>query len=200
MTCCPKPASLETIPTAVCKFDLKQIQKVVFQRDGFTWVNLTNDITALADWQILLAAAGNTKVVASPLVGGEPIITAGEMISEGGGNESLNGIEENAGTEPSVFTAVFKSLTPAQEKSLQKLACEDLSVYFVNQDNKIIAKSVGDDWEAIKIQSLFVSDRHNEGFGSKDRNTIRFALPAGWSNDIDFVTPAPGFNPLADLV
>ena len=202
---CPAPNELSDIPSATCKFDLGQIQKIGFQRVGYLWDTAgtpTSNMTLLADWNTLKSASDDTKVVFTPLIGGEPLITAGAEITEGGGdNTTLDGIPIITGTNPSTFSAMFRSLTPEQEAGLKSLMCEpQLVVYFVTNNNKIIAKKITTaQKEGLSINALFVSDRTNEGYGKRDTHKIQFSLPAGWSESIELITPATGFNPLTDL-
>jgi hypothetical protein len=203
---CPKPTAISSISASDCPFDLKQIQKIGFQRSGYTFDSGAGVPTApsvLADWTALMSATDDTKVVFTPLIGGDPIFEAGEAIVQGGGdNSTLNGVEDITGVNPSKFSANFKSLTPTQEKELKKLMCEtSLVMYFVTNENKIGVKKITTaQKEGFNIQALFVSDRNNAGYGTKDINKISFSLPAGWSEDIELITPATGFNPLVDLV
>ena len=124
---CPAATSLTTVPTQDCDVDLEQIQKIVFQREGFVFdeagTPTPTDITVKADWLVLKAAVDNTKVVSTPLVGGDPVFAAGEPILNGGGdNSTLNGVEELQGTNPSTFTGVWKSLASNVKNALVRLS------------------------------------------------------------------------------
>ena len=203
---CPANTALTSIPTQDCRVDLEQMQKFIFQRGGYIWdaagTPTPTDITAKADWLTLKAATDDTKVVVTPLVGGDPAIAAGEKVSNGGGdNSTLNGEEELLGKQPSVFTGVWKSLAPAVKKAMEELTCEtDLVVYPVNQHNKIIAKQVDvDKYAGIPISSFFISDRNNSGFATKDTFNVSWNLPAGWDNDLVMLDPEANFRPLVDL-
>lgn len=205
---CPLPTALTAIPALDCGVNLNQIQRLIFRRRGdVLGANASggpNDPTLLADWQALLAATDDTKVVVTPLIASNPIIDAGDAITNGGGdNTTLNGVEEVEGTNPSAFSAEFKSLTPEIEKALKALVCElNLEVFFVLEGGKIAAMADNSadpvvDWKGFPIQSLFVSDRNNAGFATKDIHNISFSLPTGWSEDLDIIEPA--FNPLFEI-
>lgn len=202
---CPNPTAYSDIPTSDCPFDLKQLQRVAFQQLGFIFDGTAGkDITLKADWDALKVAADATKVVASPLVGGEPAITAGEAITEGGNdNSTLNGVTLVNGTNPASFTARFDSLEPSQEVALKQFMCrKNNGAYFVNEEDNIIAEEVttgSGTYKTFAIQSYFFGDRTNEGFGTKDSNTMTFQLKAGWSEKLVKITPEAGFSPLADL-
>ena len=211
---CPDDGILQEITPGNCPFNMKQIQKLIFATKGkVIWdseagggagdgiPSATAQVDLLADWQARRTAVDNTKMVITPFIGGDPIITAGEPITEGGGdNSTLNGVIENTGTNPSDFTAIFKSISPEQEAQMKALACKDLEVYFVLEGNRIACAKNGDllQRKGFDIQSFFFGDRNNAGFGTKDSNAISFSLPAGWSEGLVLVTPSD-FNALLDL-
>lgn len=199
---CPQPTALTEIPASDCPFDLRQVQKVVFQRIGNKF-DAVNDIQLQATWDALKTAIDSTKVVVSPFVGGNPLITPGGAITEGGGdNSTLNGEETVTGSNPSLFTADFKSLTPEQEVALKKLICEKrLQVYFLNEENKIIVNTEGmgaGEYTGFPISAYYFGDRDNQGFGKQDMHKMRFSLKAGWSENIAKIS-ATDFSPLVDL-
>ncbi len=202
---CPNPTTLTEIIAESCGIDLGQIQKLGFQRSGFPF--LLNDATAPADikelsaWQALLTAPDDSKIVVTPFVGADPIITAGDAITTGGGdNSTLNGFEEVEGVNPSTFSTTFKSLSSTVEKALKTLMCEkNLVVYFFLKGGTIASSevTVDEDYNGFSVQSMFVSDRSNAGFGTKDTVTMSFSLPSGYSDNL--VVIQPNFNPLTDF-
>lgn len=211
---CPDDGILVDIVSTECPFDLKQIQRLAFATRGkVIWDSgtgggagdgvpqLNSQVDTLADWQLRLAAVDNTKIVVTPLIGGDPIIEAGEAITEGGGdNSTLNGVEDVTGTNPSKFSCNFKSLAPVTEKGLKAVKCKTAEVYFFNEDGNIICRMEegSTHHRGFIMQSYFFSDRGNTGFGTKDKHMLSFSLPAGWSEDLVIVKPAD-FNPLYDL-
>lgn len=204
---CPAPTALTEIPSQDCPINLKQIQRFAFQRGGNlfdTGGTPATDIKLLADWQALIAASDDTKIVVTPLIGADPTITAGDAITTGGGdNSTLNGIEEVEGTNPSVASAMFKSLSPEIEKAMKALMCEQkLTVYLFLEGGRIAAVEVTADaqYKGFQADSLFLSDRNNSGFASKDTHTMTFSLPSGWSEDLKVINADQlDFNPLTDL-
>lgn len=205
---CPKTTALTEIPTQECTVDLEQLQKFGFQRGGYMWDStlvtpeIPTDITKKADWLTLKTATNDTKIVFTPLIGGDPIITAGEPILNGGGdNSTLNGVEELLGTNPSTFTGLFKSLSSAVKTALVELECEtDLVVYPINQNGKIIALEVAEgQYTGFPVQGFHITDRTNNGFGTKDTFAVRFTLPARWDAKLVILDPEAGFRPLVDL-
>lgn len=206
MSCnvCPKPTALTAISAVDCQVNLRQIQRLAFQRPGdkFDTTDVSpTDILLLADWQTKIAAADDTKIIVTPLIGGDPQITAGEANTSGGGdNSTLNGVKEVNTANPSEFSAMFKGLPPTVEKELKSIVCEPgLVVYMILQGGLIAAYKFDTGIHSgMPIQSAFVGDRGNGGFGTKDTNKIEFSLPAGWSEDIEVVKPTD-FNPLTDI-
>jgi hypothetical protein len=201
---CPLPTELTTIPALDCGVNLKQIQRLAFQRSGNQFgtgaLPAANDITVLADWQALIAAADSTKIVVTPLIGGNPTIEAGAAITTGGGdNSTLNGVEEVEGVNPAPFSAEFKELTPEIELAMKQLTCEkSLTVYLFLEGGKIgVYKIDATNQRGFLLQSMFVSDRNNAGFATKDITNVSWAFPSGWSENLEIITPA--FNPLTDL-
>ena len=213
---CPDLGILVEIDAANCPFDLKQIQKMAFSSKGSViWDSATggglgdgspqvdSQIDTKADWDARRAAVDASKMVVTPFIGGDPIITAGEPITEGGGdNSTLNGVEEVVGTNPSVFSAVFKSLSVAQELAIKDLMCRSgVEVTLFLEGGKIAASkpsATSENITGFTTQSLFLGDRNNEGFGTKDSFAFSFSLAAGWSETLVVIDPAD-FNPLFDL-
>jgi len=200
---CPESSSLVEIVAEACGVDLKQIQRLAFQRHQATPSFDATTVLDLAEWQALLAATDATKIVITPKLGGDPVIAAGEPITTGGGdNSTMNGVEEVEGTNPANFTAFFKSLSTAAEVSMKPLNCEKaLTVYLILQGGRIGCwkiEGTPDNYTGMPIQSFFLSDRNNEGYGTKDRHNVRFSLEAGYSEKLDIVTPTT-WNPLTDL-
>lgn len=216
MNCnCPNDGILEDIVASDCPFDLKQIQRLAFATQGqVIWDSadgtgagtegvpqIDSALNTKADWEARRVAVDASKIVVTPLIGGDPIIEAGEAITEGGDdNTTLNGVQEVTGTSPSSFSCMFKSLSPASEKSMKALMCDKLEVYFFTEGGRIVAQQIegGATVKGFNIQSLFVSDRNNAGFGTRDTVTMSFQLPAGWSDNLILVDPAD-FNPLYDI-
>lgn len=198
---CPAPTALTTIVAEACGVDMKQIQRMGFQRLQGASPFTAATILELATWQAFSTAEDDTKIVYTPIVR-SAIIEPGDAITTGGGdNSTLNGVEEIEGVNPSNFTGMFKSISPAVEKQLKALICETgLTVYFFLSGGRIAAKKITAPAAGVKgfeIQSFFVSDRNNQGFGTKDTNNVRFSLAEGWSEDMEIYTPT--FNPVTDL-
>lgn len=198
---CPAPTALTDIGLLTCGIDMNQIQRMAFQRIGTTFDGTLSNILELADWQALMTAVDDTKIVVTPLIGGDPVIEAGEAITNGGGdNSTLNGVEEVEGVNPSAFSCFFKSLPSDVEKAMKALICEkNLRVFYFLQGGKIACQEVtAPEYEGFLLSGQpFISDRNNAGFGTKDTVNMSFSMAEGWSNDLAILSP--NFNPLTDL-
>lgn len=203
---CPAPLALTEITNENCGLDLKQIQRIAVQRRQGYGVFTPATILTLSAWQGLITATDDTKIVLTPMIGGDPVIEAGEAITNGGGdNSTLNGVEEVEGVNPSAFSCMFKSLSPKVEAQIKKLMCEkNLMVYLFLQGGRVAcwaddinALPTAQQLRGIDIQSFFLSDRNNAGYGTKDTNTMSFAIVEGWSEKL--VVFKPDFNPFTDI-
>jgi hypothetical protein len=198
---CPAPATLTEIGLITCGVDMNQIQRMAFQRIGSSFDGVASNILELADWQAFMTAVDDTKIVVTPLIGGDPTIEAGDAITIGGGdNSTLNGIEQVEGVNPSAFSCFYNSLSSEVEKAMKALICEpNLRVFFFLQGGKIACQEVAaPEYEGLLLSGQpFISDRNNAGFGTKDTVNMSFSLAEGWSNDLQILSP--NFNPLTDL-
>lgn len=205
---CPAAAALPNIPNFTCAESFGQIQKVAFQRlhkstgekNSFT---KTAVITKKASWAPLLSADDDTKIVVSPYIQA-PTAEAGAPRTFGGGNETLGGIEEIIGREPTPFTAVMRKMPQSLIKALKDLQCEsdslNLGVYLFDENGAIGA--LQDPTTAthypIPIRSLFIGDKTLGGFEAPDSNTIQWSFLPNWSDDLVIIVPED-FNPLTDF-
>lgn len=206
---CPAAVALPNIPNVACAESFGQIQKVAFQRlykssgekNSFA---TTAGIEKKASWTPLLSAGDDTKVVVSPYIQA-PTVEAGAPRTFGGGNETLGGIEEIIGREPTPFTAVMRKMPQSLIKALKDLQCEsdsqNLGVYLFDENGAIGAlqdpKTVTMHYP-IPIRSLFIGDKTLGGFEAPDSNAIQWAFLPNWSDDLAIIVPED-FNPLTDL-
>lgn len=208
LTCsCPAATSLTAIPAVQCAENFGQIQKIAFQRlvngstkNGFS---TSSKITALASWTAAMALATSGKIVISPYIQA-PTSEAGAARTFGGGNDTLGGVEEVIGAEPTTFSAVLRGVPQSTIKVMKELMCEakagNLGVYLFDENGKIegIKGSGADDWYPIPIRALFISDKTHGGLEAPDSNNISWSFAPNWSDDLSIAVPAD-FNPLTDL-
>lgn len=206
---CPAAKVLPNIPDFTCAESFGQIQKVSFQRlykntgekNSFT---TETGIGKKSSWTPLLTADDDTKVVVSPYIQA-PTAEAGAPRTFGGGNETLGGIEEIIGREPTTFTAVMRKMPQSLIKALKDLQCEsdsqNLGVYLFDENGAIGAlqdPTIPTTHYPIPIRSLFIGDKTLGGFEAPDSNAIQWAFLPNWSDDLVIIVPE-NFNPLTDL-
>lgn len=197
------------IPVSNCPESFGQIQKVAFQRlykstgekNSFT---TTAGIGKKASWTPLLSADDDTKIVISPYIQA-PTAEAGAARTFGGGNETLGGVEEIVGREPTPFTGVMRKLPQKIIKALKELQCEswgdNLGVYLFDENGAIGAiqdAKTATTHYPIPIRSLFIGDKTLGGYEAPDSNNIQWVFLPNWSDDLAIIVPED-FNPLTDL-
>lgn len=206
---CPAGTALPDIPVSNCPESFGQIQKVAFQRlykskgekNSF---KTDAGIEKKASWTPLLAADDDTKIVISPYIQA-PTAEAGAARTFGGGNETLGGVEEIVGREPTPFTGVMRKLPQKIIKALKELQCEswgdNLGVYLFDENGAIGAiqdAKTATTHYPIPICSLFIGDKTLGGYEAPDSNNIQWAFLPNWSDDLAIIVPED-FNPLTDL-
>ena len=206
---CPAGTALPDIPVSNCPESFGQIQKVAFQRlykstgekNSF---KTDAGIEKKASWTPLLSADDDTKIVISPYIQA-PTAEAGAARTFGGGNETLGGVEEIVGREPTPFTGVMRKLPQKIIKALKELQCEswgdNLGVYLFNENGAIGAiqdAKTATTHYPIPIRSLFIGDKTLGGYEAPDGNNIQWVFLPNWSDDLVIIVPED-FNPLTDL-
>lgn len=206
---CPAGTALPDIPVSNCPESFGQIQKVAFQRlykstgekNSF---KTDAGIEKKASWTPLLSADDDTKIVISPYIQA-PTAEAGAARTFGGGNETLGGVEEIVGREPTPFTGVMRKLPQKIIKALKELQCEswgdNLGVYLFDENGAIGAiqdAKTATTHYPIPIRSLFIGDKTLGGCEAPDSNNIQWAFLPNWSDDLAIIVPED-FNPLTDL-
>lgn len=194
---CPLGTALPDIPKFTCGESFGQIQKLAFQRlsdaDGnVSKFTTAKAITAKASWDTFMAAEDGTKIVVSPFLNA-PSAEAGAARTYGGGNESLGGIEEVIGADPTSFSAVFRRLPQTIVKAMKELVCEsqahNLGVYLIDENGAVgaIAGETSGEYMPIPIESLFIGDKTLGGFEAPDSNAISFSFRPNWSDDVKVI-------------
>lgn len=194
---CPLGTALPDIPKFTCGESFGQIQKLAFQRLRGT-AGTANKFTAekpiakKASWDALLTAMDDTKIVVTPFLNA-PTAEAGAARTFGGGNDSLGGIEEVVGSEPTPFTAVFRRLPQNIVKAMKGLVCEsqahNLGVYLIDENGAVGALSgeTEGDYMPVPVESLFIGDKTLGGFDAPDSNAIQFSFRPNWSDDLKVI-------------
>lgn len=206
---CPASTALTSIPAVTCSESFGQIQKVAFQRiysSGTTKNSFTTsaDIKLKASWTALLSANDSTKIVVSPYIQA-PTSEAGAARTFGGGNDTLGGVEEIVGREPTTFSAVLRRIPQSVIKALKELQCEswadNLGIYLFDDNGNIEAlvdETTPTTYYPIPIRSLFIGDKTHGGLEEPDSNAISWTFLPNYSDQLSIVAPTD-FNPLTDL-
>ena len=151
----------------------------------------------------MLSAEDSTKIVVSPYIQA-PTAEAGAARTFGGGNETLGGVEEIIGREPTPFTGVIRKAPQEVIKALKEMQCEswgdNLGIFIFDENGAIGAikdATTEGTFYPIPIRSLFIGDKTLGGLEAPDSNAIQWSFLPNWSDDLAIVAPA--FNPLTDL-
>lgn len=208
LTTCPVGASIADIPLSDCPVSLGQIQKVLFVRLNASAGVLNEFVIASANpelkatWTPGLAASDGTKIVQSPFISA-PTGEAGEALTYGGGNETLDGEEIIIGSAHTPFTGKLLQAASITIESLKKLIGETLGVYLIDEHGRITGvvedNTAKTKFRPIPIRSLFISDKTLGGFDAPDSYMISWSFRANWSDKLHTVTPSD-FSALNDLV
>ncbi len=210
LDCCPLATSLTDIPSSSCPENIGQIQRYWFVRKGVVvWDVVTpannipatisgNAVDVVAGWNILFSAIDDSHVVLTPLIGGDSTVTAGTVVTFGGGdNSTLSGEQFVTAINPSDVSVRFDSLTAEQIAAFRKLTCEGngLEVYLISQEGKIWGSQTGDLFKGFDCANIVLGSLTNNGFGTRDSNTMTFQLPFDWDETKSAITPSD-FNAL----
>lgn len=198
---CPLGTAIQSQLFTDCPEQIGQIQKLIVQR-AYASAGARNQFTiasanpnVIASWTPLLTALDATKAQITDWVE-SPTVTPGDAQTVGGGNDSLNGVEQIIAKDPTVVEVMLYQKDQATIKALKDLASETLQVYFVNEHGKIIGET--DDHTSptifrgflIEPKSWFVGDKSFGGYNERDSNSLRFSMSADWSDLLHVVTPS----------
>jgi hypothetical protein len=210
---CPAAATIQAWTNPTCKERIGQVQRLWFQRiystgttkNLFT-IGSTDDADVIANVSTRLTATNGTTIMQSPIIENVQVPQAG-LLTTGGGDESLNGVEVVLDSEPTTFNGMFYDLPQNIAKLIKLLACEvNLGVFLINQYNQVIGiadnNTSGSESEFYPIpiakDSFHLSDKILGQRTGRDGNALRFQLYPGWSDNMYIVTPSD-FNPLDEL-
>lgn len=204
---CPVGAQPGDIVVDSCPFRISQIQKLILQRKFSDNVSTRNSMTVanaalLATWSTLLSATDHTKVQITPYIS-NPETVPGEAIKIGGNtNETVDGIPIVTALSPTAFTALLRDLSAASKASLKAWFGENMGVYFVTNNSKIIGQTDSVTSPTvlynIPIEQFIINDRKVGGLVDTDTNAIGFDLKPGWDDTLLQITPSD-FDPLIAL-
>ena len=80
---------------------------------------------------------------------------------------------------------------------MKLLVCEDLEMYFVNDDGDIIGErdTVDGTWHGFNVTNVALGGRSVQGFASRDGNILTYQLSDDWDTKFEKQTPTD-FNAL----
>jgi surface protein len=171
-------------------------------KNKFSAVSGFSEINSLANWQALMTAADSTKIVISPYIY-SPTQETGAPRTFGGGNDSLGGVEEIIGREPSTVSASLRNVPQSIAKVLKSLQCENVGVYLIDGNGNVEALGIVDEnnneWiMPIPIKAFFVGDKTHGGIDAPDANVIQWSFVPNYSDTLKIFT-VDTFNVLSDL-
>ena len=209
---CTDPDELPTVPEQDCEEYLGQFLRLIFSNPRGTLLfdlgTPANNLPAAivgqtpdtaAPWTTLEAASGVDKIAFTPLVSGDPAVTAGDVITSGGGdNTTANGRTEIVGENEANATFRFDNLSAEVSLALSELYCRgELRVFFVNNAKDIIGESKdGNLWQGFLCNNVYLNGRSAGQYAVKDSNTLTFNLDKDWYKYFKKVPATPPFNPL----
>lgn len=202
---CPVPTEIPDIPLSDCPFILNQIVRFLYQqRQSVAPFADEAAMKVLANWTTLIAASDATKIVPGPLFA-SPLIPAGEIITDGGGdNNTFNGEEEIYGVAPVVMTGNLRNCPPETLAALDNLVqfslpnqvgVPGLTVYAVNKDGVMFYWDVNQ--YGIPCKNHIFGTTGTEGLNKANVTPFRLQLPQMWDRHVKSVVPS--FDPLTEI-
>lgn len=204
---CEIGTAITSLTARTSRQNFGEVYRLIFQRrlNGMVlneFVIATTDPKLKASWAALTAAADSTKAIFSPRTEGYEA-PAGAPIKFGGTGQTQAGIQRNVGKEPTIVSGIFHGLWQSTASELEKLTCEDLTVFLVNECGHIAG--VSDDPTnptklkgfPIALNTFFIGDKTHGKQAEDDSNRFEFAFPPNWSKNFTVIAPTD-FNPVDD--
>lgn len=205
LTCqCPAATALPTLGKDSCAQAFGQVQRIGFMRLDGAGISAP---TAKTSWTAAMSETGSDKFVITGFINA-PSMEAGAARTFGGGNDTLDGVEEIIGAEVTNFTSVYRNAPQSKIKAMKQLICEakagNLGVFFFNGNGQVMSYkttsgtgTVVTTLHPIPVRSLFVGDLALGMLDSPDGNALNFSLAPDWSDDA--VVTDLGFNVNTEL-
>lgn len=204
--CSPSTAIQSLTPTTT-RQNFGEVHRVIFQRRlNGTILNEfdigVNDPKLKGAWTDLKVALDATKVVFSPYTEGYEA-PAGNAIKFGGTGQTLGGIQRNVGKEPTNVKGMFYGLWQSTVAELDKLNCDDISVFLVNECGHIAGLSDNPTSPTkfrgfpIAIGTFFLGDKTHGKQAEDDSNAFEWVFKPNWSKNFTVIAPTD-FNPTDD--
>lgn len=203
-TTCPLPAEISDITANNCPISWDQIQKIVLFRksaeSGLNWFTNVTDLNTEANWDTLLASAGDDKVVIGPYFNNLVFPQSEALESGGNDNTTINGIPLFNGLGSVNVTGDIKGASSETIRDLDTYTCESLAeqgvtnlrCMFIARGGKVVYTTNASDSttpRGFELYNFVVSDVGSEGFNAKNQNNISWYHPGYWSRYWAITTP-----------
>lgn len=195
---CDCEDTLVSIPRNECAFDIGQIIRI-----GASRIQSTPHFPGLAEienedeWQALLDADDDTKIVLTPIIENLTIPPSTAILEGGDDNSTLDGQPiALGGSSPRSETGMMSSLQAAVRVALKKIQCvqsmdNPVILYFFTAKGKIISQAAtsGPSYEGMPCAGFFIGDPSIDGYNTRDKTPIGFSFAYGWADRLREITP-----------
>jgi len=195
-TTCPLPAEISDITANDCPVNWDQIQKTILFRkaaeSGVSWFADAAALDVEANWDTLIAAAGDDKIVISPYFSNITFPTSESLEAGGNDNTTINGIPLFNGLGSVNITADLKGAPSVIMRELDTYTCESLAeqgvtnlrCMYIARGGKVVYTTSATDAvtpRGFEMYNFVVSDVSSDGLNSKNVNQISWYHPGYWS-------------------
>lgn len=210
---CPNPLELTSPVDFECAINFDQTQKIfLFRKSAIDsliplWFADTAALLIEANWDALLAAAADSKMIVTPFLNNIIIPQSEEQTEGGNDNTTINGIETSLGEGFSKVTGELRGAPSDVSRALQAVGCEtnsdigetNIQAILVARGNKIIFNlpEGATKPEGFPIYNFRVGDVGTEGFAQKNKHPLSWSFAPGWSDR--FETSIAAFNLLGKV-
>lgn len=198
---------LETIPRNTCAFDIGQVIKLGVQKQQAagspTFANLAA-AESQSNWQTLLDADDETKIVITPITENLVIPPSDAILEGGDDNSTFDGMPIALGGSSPRATGMIASITPAIRRALKKIICVQtldtpVTLFYITKNGIFVQYTeIGEvDIVGVPAYAFFVGDPGIEGKNTRNKTPISFSLAYGWADNL--VKIEPDFDVLTEL-
>lgn len=150
---------------------------------------LDTKVVVKANWQTAITAH---KVAISPMLY-EFDMTPGEAKMWGEDNSTPDGRGVTMGTEKTTGTCTLRKAKVEDVTKMKQLQClaeqDKLGVVFFNEAGQVIGDgATASNTKPFKCIKFAVSSRKPGGLDEPDSNSVSFALPEGWDDNLKITT------------
>lgn len=210
---CPNPVELTSPVDFDCAINFDQIQKIFLFRKGAidslipAWFADQAALLVEGNWDALLAAAGDSKMIVTPFLNSVVIPQSEEQTEGGNDNTTINGIETSLGEGFSKVVGELRGAPSSVSRALQLVGCEtnsdigetNIQAILVGRGNQIIYNfpEGATKPEGFPIYNFRIGDVGTEGFNAKNKHPLSWSFAPGWSDR--FEVQKAGFNLLGKV-